>query len=74
MIAAGVTAKALSTHVGHARIGITLEGNTQLRSGNEHQAGGTLDGHLTRWPPISRRSGTDPARSDRIQPEPIPHG
>jgi len=48
MIAAGVNAKALSTYMGHATIGITLDRYGHLMPGNEDQAAGLLDAYLTR--------------------------
>jgi integrase len=46
MIAAGVNAKALSTYMGHATIGITLDRYGHLMPGNEDEAAGLLDAHL----------------------------
>ena len=46
MIAAGVNAKALSTYMGHANIGITLDRYGHLMPGNEDQAAGLLDAYL----------------------------
>lgn len=48
MIAAGVNAKALSTYMGHANIGITLDRYGHLMPGNEAEAAGLLDGYLAR--------------------------
>jgi integrase len=48
MIAAGVNAKALSTYMGHANIGITLDRYGHLMPGNEHEAAGLLDAYLER--------------------------
>jgi integrase len=47
MIAAGVNAKALSTYMGHANIGITLDRYGHLMPGNEEEAAGLLDSYLT---------------------------
>ncbi len=46
MIAAGVNAKALSTYMGHANIGITLDRYGHLMPGNEAEAAGLLDAYL----------------------------
>ena len=48
MIAAGVNAKALSTYMGHANIGITLDLYGHLMPGNEGEAAGLLDTYLAR--------------------------
>jgi integrase len=48
MIAAGVNAKALSTYMGHANIGITLDRYGHLMPGNEEEAAGLLDAYLVR--------------------------
>lgn len=48
MIAAGVNAKALSTHMGHASVTITLDRYGHLMPGNEEQAAGLLDAYLAR--------------------------
>jgi integrase len=48
MIGAGVNAKALSTYMGHASIGITLDRYGHLMPGNEAEAAGLLDAYLTR--------------------------
>jgi integrase len=48
MIAAGVNAKALSTYMGHATIGITLDRYGHLMPGNESEAAGMLDAYLVR--------------------------
>jgi integrase len=48
MIAAGVNAKALSTYMGHANIGITLDRYGHLMPGNEEEAAGLLDAYLDR--------------------------
>ena len=48
MIAAGVNAKALSTYMGHANIGITLDRYGHLMPGNEAEAAGLLDAYLDR--------------------------
>ncbi len=47
MIAAGVNAKALSTYMGHANIGITLDRYGHLMPGSEDEAAGLLDSYLT---------------------------
>jgi integrase len=47
-IAAGVNAKALSTYMGHANIGITLDRYGHLMPGNEEEAAGLLDSYLER--------------------------
>jgi integrase len=47
MIAAGVNAKALSTFMGHANIGITLDLYGHLMPGSEAQAADLLDAYLT---------------------------
>ena len=47
MIAAGVNAKALSTFMGHANIGITLDRYGHLMPGSEEEAAGLLDAYLT---------------------------
>ena len=46
MIAAGVNAKALSTFMGHAKIGITLDRYGHLMPGSEEEAAGLLDAYL----------------------------
>jgi integrase len=56
MIAAGVNAKALSTFMGHATIGITLDRYAHLMAGAEAEAGGLLDGFLD----TARRADPDP--------------
>jgi integrase len=48
MIAAGVNAKALSTHVGHSTITITLDRYGHLFPGNEAEAAGLLNAYLDR--------------------------
>jgi integrase len=48
MIVAGVNAKALSTYMGHANIGITLDRYGHLMPGNEDEAAGLLDACLAR--------------------------
>lgn len=48
MIAAGVNAKALSTFMGHANIGITLDLYGHLFPGAEDEAAGLLDAYLVR--------------------------
>jgi hypothetical protein len=46
VIAAGVNAKALSTFMGHAKIGITLDRYGHLMPGSEAEAAGLLDAFL----------------------------
>ena len=46
MIAAGVNAKALSTFMGHAKIGITLDRYGHLMPGSEEEAAGLLNDYL----------------------------
>jgi integrase len=46
MIAAGVNAKALSTYMGHANIGITLDRYGHLMPGSEDEAAALLDTYL----------------------------
>jgi integrase len=46
MIAAEVNAKALSTFMGHANIGITLDRYGHLMPGSEEEAAGLLDSYL----------------------------
>jgi integrase len=46
MIAARVDAKALSTYMGPATIGITLDRYGHPMSGNEDEAAGMLDAYL----------------------------
>jgi len=48
MIAAGVNVKALSTFMGHANIGITLDQYGHLLPGAEDEAAGLLDEFLAR--------------------------
>jgi integrase len=48
MIAAGVNAKALSTYMGHANIGITINLYGHLMPGNEAEAAGLLTAYLDR--------------------------
>ena len=56
MIAAGVNVKALSTFMGHANIGITLDQYGHLLPGAEDEVAGMLDGFLA-----ARQVGGDPA-------------
>ena len=58
MIAAGVNAKALSTYMGHANIGITLDRYGHLMPGNEEEAAGLLDAYLAAWD--ARARGAEP--------------
>ncbi len=60
MIAAGVNAKALSTYMGHANIGITLDRYGHLMPGNEEEAAGLLDAYLAR---AAHRAGQQGAAS-----------
>ena len=46
MIAAGVNAKALSTFMGHAKIGITLDRYGHPMPGSEEEAASLLDSYL----------------------------
>jgi integrase len=48
MIAAGVNVKALSTYMGHANIGITLDQYGHLLPGAEDEAASLLDAFLAR--------------------------
>jgi integrase len=48
MIAAGVNAKALSTFMGHANIGITLDLYGHMMPGSEAEAATLLDAYLAR--------------------------
>ena len=48
MIAAGVNAKALSTHMGHASVTITYDRYGHLMPGNEEAAAGLADTYLER--------------------------
>ena len=48
MIAAEVNAKALSTYMGHANIGITLDRYGHLMPGNEGEDADLLDSYLER--------------------------
>jgi integrase len=59
MIAAGVNAKALSTFMGHAKIGITLDRYGHLMPGSEAEAAGLLDAYLT----AQRERAEDAARA-----------
>lgn len=56
MIAAGVNAKALSTYMGHANIGITLDLYGHLMPGNEAEAAGLLDAYLSQAESRMRRT------------------
>jgi integrase len=58
MIDAGVNAKAISTYMGHANIGITLDRYGHLMPGNEEQAAGLLDGYLQRAAEEAAREST----------------
>ena len=48
MIAAGINAKALSTFMGHANIGITLDLYGHLMPGSQNEAAALLDAYLAR--------------------------
>jgi integrase len=48
MIAAGVNAKALSTYMGHAGVGITYDRYGHLMPGNEAEAAGLPGAYLDR--------------------------
>jgi integrase len=75
MIAAGVNAKALSTYMGHANIGITLDRYGHLMPGNEEEAAGLLDAYLSqadsraRLAPVSRQFCPDSAGFERTPAE-----
>jgi hypothetical protein len=71
MIAAGVNAKALSTFMGHANIGITLDLYGHMLPGYEEQAASLLDAYLTR----EVGGSTSPALPlHRFKPLPEPTG
>jgi integrase len=59
MIAAGVNAKALSTFMGHTKIGITLNRYGHLMPGSEEEAASLLDAYLD----AERKGAEDAARS-----------
>jgi integrase len=59
MIAARVNAKALSTFMGHAKIGTTLDRYGHLMPGSEDEAAGLLDAYLT----AQRERAEDTARA-----------
>jgi integrase len=67
MIAAGVNVKALSSFMGHANIGITLDQYGHLLPGAEDEAAGLLDAFLARQlggaedAPTAARNATHPA-------------
>jgi integrase len=48
MIGAGVNAKALSTHMGHTNVTLTLDRYGHMFPGNEEEAAGLLDAYLER--------------------------
>jgi integrase len=48
MIAAGVNVKALSTFMGHANIGVTLDQYGHLLPGDEQEAASLFDAYLAR--------------------------
>jgi hypothetical protein len=64
MIAAGVNVKALSTFMGHANIGITLDQYGHLLPGAEDEAAGLLDAFLARSLGVSR----DAVEADALAP------
>ena len=59
MIAAGVNAKAPSTYMGHATIGITLDRNGHLMPGSEDEAAGMLDAYPARAGTAARFAQTE---------------
>jgi hypothetical protein len=59
MIAAGVDAKARSTHMGHATITIALDRFGHLIPGNEAEAAGLLDAYLARADTVARLAQLD---------------
>ena len=59
MIAVGVNAKALSTFMGHAKIGVTLDRYGHLMPGSEEEAAALLDAYLT----AQRERAEDTARA-----------
>jgi integrase len=59
MIAAGVNAKALSTYMGHANIGITMDRYGHLMPGNEDEAAGLLDAYLERADTAARKAALE---------------
>jgi integrase len=59
MIAAGVNAKALSTFMGHAKIGITLDRYGHLMPGSEEEAARMLDTYLD----VQRERAEEKARA-----------
>jgi integrase len=59
MIAAGVNAKALSTYMGHANIGITMDTYGHLMPGNEDEAAGLLDAYLDRADTAARKAALE---------------
>ena len=61
MIAAGVNTKALSTYMGHANIGITLDPYGHLMPGNGEEAAELLDAYLAAWDARARPGETTPA-------------
>jgi integrase len=54
-----VNAKALSTYMGHATIGITLDRYGHLMPGNEDEAAGLLDAYLARADTAARLAQLD---------------
>jgi integrase len=67
MIAAGVNAKALSTFMGHAKIGITLDRYGHLMPGSEEEAAGLLDTYLS-----AQLEGAAEAAKQAVVSEPVP--
>ena len=61
MIAAGVKAKALSTSIGHATIGITLDLYGHLMPGREAEAADLLNDYLARS--ASTATSTEPVEA-----------
>jgi integrase len=75
MIAAGVNAKALSTFMGHAKIGITLDRYGHLMPGSEEEAAGLLSDYLdaerARAEDRARAAGVNSAGQRRDNDAPI---
>ena len=67
-IAAGVNAKALSSYMGHANIGITLDRYGHLMPGNEDEAGALLDAYLAG----ERERADEAARAASPEPQLAP--
>lgn len=66
MIAAGVNAKALSTFMGHANIGITLDRYGHLMPGSEAEAAGMLDEYLTKARAATPQTSPHPSDSSSL--------